>query len=160
MSEKLVWKSFHHSYSYPLYSTLMEIYCISPFINQFCLSQWFYGFVFILDQSSALLMPVSLPYMLKCQCSISTAISLLNNYIDASPSLIHPSRVSLVTRIYKTCHIVLICPPCYTYMAEAQIPSLHPHGRSVDSVITCGYPNLIKAEIAIITEQRIYWIES
>ena len=77
--------------------------------------------------------------MLKCRCSISTALSLLNDCINASPSLIHPSGLSLVTRIYKICHIVLICPPCYTCMVEAQILSLHPHGRSVDSIITRGY---------------------
>ena len=37
-------------HSYPLHSISMKF--ISPFINQFCLPQWFYGFLFALDQPS------------------------------------------------------------------------------------------------------------
>ena len=86
---------------------------------------------------------------LKYQCSITIAVCLLDYFINActSPRIIHPTDISLATKIYETCHMVLIYHPCCTYLSKAQIPWL-----PMD-IPTCA--KLIQEEIGIMEAKNL-----
>ena len=110
---------------------------ISPSINQFyvlvrVVLQLDIHLIYI-DRVTQKELLIPVPSNLKYQCSIAIAASLLNNYINASPHIIYPSKVSLAAGIYEAHHIGFHVAParlikcrfhCSTCMAEAQISLL------------------------------------
>ena len=86
-------------------------------------------------------------YCTEYQHSITIAASLFDSCINIHPSplIIYSKKVSLASKIYETCYMVLIYPSSCTSMAEAQIPSLHPHNGSTNFIIIhgCWYTILI-----------------